>query len=317
MPPPLGGLAPAMRCELAGDARPARATRPRRCRRPSPASSCRPTRRSSPGRARSRRVAGELDRFADVESRGAATVYRLIAGQRRPGPAGRAVHREILRSWETQPLGRPPTGRVLVADVGRRYGRLRVGAAASFLRCDDQALLAELVRHRKLAKLELRSAGTHGGGFVRRPRDADGGVARRGFLPAEEDAARRPRGPAPDHAAHLGPAVVACWPGRADRPAGTVPERRTGHASGAASQRRSRALVRRSRGRGGRASAACRGDRHPMEQTRLPLAGDRARPGPPGPPARRRHPRRSDPSRRRRGAGATTSTGRPSRPGSR
>ena len=44
----------------------------------------------------------------------------------------------------------------LVEDVARRHGRIRVGAASSYLRCDDEALLGEIAADRRLAALRLR-----------------------------------------------------------------------------------------------------------------------------------------------------------------
>ena len=44
----------------------------------------------------------------------------------------------------------------LVDDVARRHGRLRGGAAASFLRCDDEALLAEVLANPVAAEHDLR-----------------------------------------------------------------------------------------------------------------------------------------------------------------
>jgi hypothetical protein len=44
----------------------------------------------------------------------------------------------------------------LVDDVARRHGRLRAGAAAAFLRCDDPVLLAEVLAHPVSARCALR-----------------------------------------------------------------------------------------------------------------------------------------------------------------
>jgi hypothetical protein len=44
----------------------------------------------------------------------------------------------------------------LIDDVARRHGRLRGGAAGSFLRCDDEALLAEVLASHQAMRLELR-----------------------------------------------------------------------------------------------------------------------------------------------------------------
>ena len=46
--------------------------------------------------------------------------------------------------------------RYLVEDVGRRYGHACVGAALAYVTVDDPALLAEIVRSKKLASLALR-----------------------------------------------------------------------------------------------------------------------------------------------------------------
>jgi hypothetical protein len=44
----------------------------------------------------------------------------------------------------------------LIDDVARRHGRLRVGASASYLRCDDEALLSEVLASKLAVPLKLR-----------------------------------------------------------------------------------------------------------------------------------------------------------------
>ncbi|MGH3916983.1 MAG: helicase-associated domain-containing protein, partial [Pseudonocardiaceae bacterium] len=44
----------------------------------------------------------------------------------------------------------------LVDDVARRHGQLRGGTAAAFLRCDDEALLIELLAHPVATRCALR-----------------------------------------------------------------------------------------------------------------------------------------------------------------
>jgi hypothetical protein len=44
----------------------------------------------------------------------------------------------------------------LIDDVARRHGRLRGGAAATFLRCDDAVLLSEVLAHPVAARCGLR-----------------------------------------------------------------------------------------------------------------------------------------------------------------
>jgi hypothetical protein len=44
----------------------------------------------------------------------------------------------------------------MLADVGRRHGRLRVGTATCYVRTDDPVLTAEVGQARALARLGLR-----------------------------------------------------------------------------------------------------------------------------------------------------------------
>lgn len=94
---------------------------------------------------------------ADVESKGGATVYRFTpASVRRALDAGRAASdlHSFLSAHSRTPVPQPLT--YLIDDVARRHGRLRVGAASAYLRCDDDALLAELLADRRSAGLGLR-----------------------------------------------------------------------------------------------------------------------------------------------------------------
>lgn len=102
-------------------------------------------------------IRAELGLLADVESTGAATVYRFSPQSvRRALDAGRTAAgvRDWLvghsRTTVPQPL------LYLVDDVARRHGLLRAGSATSYVRCDDPAMLAEIVAHRKAGPLALR-----------------------------------------------------------------------------------------------------------------------------------------------------------------
>ncbi|WP_207387515.1 helicase-associated domain-containing protein, partial [Protofrankia symbiont of Coriaria myrtifolia] len=102
-------------------------------------------------------IAAELAQMADVESSGAATVYRFSeTSLRRALDAGRTV--EDIRDFLTRVArgGVPQTLDYLVDDVARRHGRLRAGPAASYLRCDDTAVLSEVVASRRTQALGLR-----------------------------------------------------------------------------------------------------------------------------------------------------------------
>ncbi|MGI8807206.1 MAG: helicase-associated domain-containing protein [Acidimicrobiales bacterium] len=99
----------------------------------------------------------ELDLLGDVESKGAATVYRFTEGSlRRAFDAGRSTT-DILGFLERHATrGVPQPLTYLVNDLGRRFGNVRVGGAASYLRSDDPALLAEVLQARLTTKLRLR-----------------------------------------------------------------------------------------------------------------------------------------------------------------
>ncbi|OEV07318.1 DNA-binding protein, partial [Streptomyces nanshensis] len=104
-----------------------------------------------------RPLAAMLGVLADVESKGGATVYRFTpASVRRALDAGRTasdIH-AFLAAHSRTPVPQPLS--YLVDDVARRHGRLRVGAASSYVRCDDDALLTEITADRRSAPMRLR-----------------------------------------------------------------------------------------------------------------------------------------------------------------
>jgi hypothetical protein len=102
-------------------------------------------------------LAREIALVADVESAGGATVYRVTeATVRRALDAGRtaAELHTLFRDRSRTPV--PQALTYLVDDVARRHGALRVGAAAAYLRCDDETLLAAVVADRRVESLWLR-----------------------------------------------------------------------------------------------------------------------------------------------------------------
>ncbi|MHC1558786.1 helicase-associated domain-containing protein [Actinomycetospora sp. C-140] len=102
-------------------------------------------------------LAAALDRVADVESAGSATVYRISeATVRRALDLGQTAA-DLHELFSTRSATPVPQGLTyLVDDVARRHGRLRGGAAASFLRSEDEALIAEVLAHPEAERLELR-----------------------------------------------------------------------------------------------------------------------------------------------------------------
>jgi hypothetical protein len=102
-------------------------------------------------------LAQEMALVADVESSGGATVYRVTdSSVRRAMDAGRTADElhELFRSRSRTPV--PQGLDYLIDDVARRHGVLRIGAASAYLRCDDPAVLAELLADRGLDLLRLR-----------------------------------------------------------------------------------------------------------------------------------------------------------------
>jgi hypothetical protein len=98
----------------------------------------------------------DVDLLADIESPGSATVYRFSES---------SLRRALDAGWDTAAIqdflirvGRPTVPQALsylVEDTGRRHGRLRVGTASAYVRCDDEALLATVIADRRCAGLQL------------------------------------------------------------------------------------------------------------------------------------------------------------------
>ncbi|WP_264077155.1 helicase-associated domain-containing protein [Mycolicibacterium houstonense] len=105
-----------------------------------------------------RDLAEQLAEVATVESAGAAMVYRISEPSiRRALDAGRTAG-ELHALFEKHSKTPVPQGLTyLIDDVARRHGQLRVGMAASFLRCEDPALLAQAVAAPGADRLELRT----------------------------------------------------------------------------------------------------------------------------------------------------------------
>ncbi|MEO3792789.1 helicase C-terminal domain-containing protein [Nonomuraea sp. B10E15] len=106
-------------------------------------------------------LTSELNRWmaltADVESKGGATVYRFSEGSvRRALDAGHGAEEllSVLGRHSATPV--PQALSYLVTDVARRHGRIRVGTASAYIRCDDPALLDQIIADRRSAALRLR-----------------------------------------------------------------------------------------------------------------------------------------------------------------
>ena len=102
-------------------------------------------------------VAQELALIADVESRGGATVFRFSEGSIRRGldhgRTGEEISKFLAKTSKT-PMPQPLE--YLIADVAKKHGKLRVGNTASFIRCEDSALIAQIMGDKRLDVLGLR-----------------------------------------------------------------------------------------------------------------------------------------------------------------
>ncbi|MXM67624.1 DNA-binding protein [Streptomyces sp. HUCO-GS316] len=104
-----------------------------------------------------RPLADMLGVLADVESKGGATVYRFTPGSvRRALDAGRSASdlHAFLAAHSRTPVPQPLA--YLIDDVARKHGHLRVGVASAYVRCDDDALLNEILADKRSAGLGLR-----------------------------------------------------------------------------------------------------------------------------------------------------------------
>lgn len=104
-----------------------------------------------------RELAEELAVVATVESAGAAMVYRVseqtIRSALDVGRTGAGLRAFFERHSKT-PV--PQGLSYLIDDVARRHGQLRIGIAASFVRCEDPTLLAQAVAAPAAEALGLR-----------------------------------------------------------------------------------------------------------------------------------------------------------------
>ncbi|OMC47806.1 helicase-associated domain-containing protein [Mycobacterium sp. IS-1264] len=153
-----------------------------------------------------RDLAEELAAVATVESAGAAMVYRISEQSIRHaldiGKTRDQMHAFFARHSKTA----VPQGLTyLIDDVARRHGQLRIGMAASFVRCEDPALLAQAVA--AADDLQLRALAPTVAVSPAPIADVLGALRSAGFAPAAEDSSGaivdvRPRGarvPTPQH----------------------------------------------------------------------------------------------------------------------
>ncbi|MEU9284078.1 helicase C-terminal domain-containing protein [Streptomyces sp. NPDC048275] len=136
-----------------------------------------------------RPLADTLGVLADVESKGGATVYRFTPGSvRRALDAGRSASdlHAFLTAHSRTPVPQPLA--YLIDDVARRHGHLRIGAASAYVRCDDDALLSEILADKRSQGLRLRRLAPTVLAAQADPGTLLEGLRSMGFAPAAESA---------------------------------------------------------------------------------------------------------------------------------
>ncbi len=102
-------------------------------------------------------ISQQLAIMAEIESRGGATVYRFSESTIRRaldhGKTGDEI-RAFLSKTSKTPMPQPLE--YLIADVAKKHGKLRAGNTSSFIRCEDTALIAQIMSDKKLEVLSLR-----------------------------------------------------------------------------------------------------------------------------------------------------------------
>jgi hypothetical protein len=135
-----------------------------------------------------RALAEQLSAVATVESAGAAMVYRISEQSIRhaldTGLSASELHTLFTRHSKT-PV--PHGLAYLIDDVARRHGQLRVGMAASFVRCEDPALLAQAISSPALERLDVRALAPTVAVCMSPINEVLAALRTAGFAPAAED----------------------------------------------------------------------------------------------------------------------------------
>jgi hypothetical protein len=95
--------------------------------------------------------------IADIESRGGATVYRFSESSIRRGldhgKTGDQIKSFLIKTSKT-PMPQPLE--YLISDVAKRHGKLRVGSAHTYIRCEDEGLVQQILHDKKCEHLRFR-----------------------------------------------------------------------------------------------------------------------------------------------------------------
>lgn len=102
-------------------------------------------------------LSAKIGQIADIASKGAATVFKFSESSIRRGldhgQTGSAILDFLKKHSKTavpQPL------EYLINDVSKRHGRLRIGSTHSYLRCEDESLIQQILHDNRCEHLRLR-----------------------------------------------------------------------------------------------------------------------------------------------------------------
>lgn len=134
-------------------------------------------------------LANQIGTIADIESRGGATVYRFSEASIRRGldhgQTGDQI-KDFLRHTSKTPMPQPLE--YLINDVARRHGRLRVGHASCYLRCEDEGLIQQILHDKRTEGLRLRKLAPQVIISESEMNEVLSGLREAGYLPAIENA---------------------------------------------------------------------------------------------------------------------------------
>jgi hypothetical protein len=127
--------------------------------------------------------------IADIESRGGATVYRFSEASIRRGldhgKTGDQIKTFLAKISKT-PMPQPLE--YLITDVAKRHGRLRVGSAHTYIRCEDEGLIQQILHDKKCEHLRLRRIAPQVLATDFELPEVIGELREYGYLPAAENA---------------------------------------------------------------------------------------------------------------------------------
>lgn len=134
-------------------------------------------------------LANMIGTIADIESRGGASVYRFSESSIRRGldhgQTGEQI-KDFLKKTSKTPVPQPLE--YLINDVAKRHGRLRIGMAQSYIRCEDEGLITQILHDKKLESLRFRKLASQVLVCDVEPGDVIATLREANYLPAAENA---------------------------------------------------------------------------------------------------------------------------------